>query len=92
MHSRPDFDGLEVLLELGKEYSFRIEEFTGASHAEGSVHYKGTAVDINKINGQTASQSNPYFNKFVSDARRLGAKNIITDPAPGHKTYIHLQS
>lgn len=81
---------LRVLTELSRTYTFTVSELVGGSHSRTSIHYVGAAFDVNVINGQAVSASHPDVARFMSDARLLGATQIIGPPRPGHHTHVHV--
>jgi hypothetical protein len=42
---------LQALLEITRGRVVRVSEIAGGSHTSSSLHYKGTAFDIDLING-----------------------------------------
>ncbi|WP_230155744.1 hypothetical protein [Flavobacterium sp. CECT 9288] len=70
---------LYVLHELSKLYKFNVQELAGASHSENSQHYRGTAIDINKINYKHVDSINfdeSFFIKFTKEVKKMGAVNV----------------
>jgi len=71
---------LYILYELSKIYKLNISEIAGASHSSGSYHYKGTAIDINYIDGKHIDYLNfneEFYIKFTEKVIKMGAKNVF---------------
>ena len=82
---------LRMLNQLALEFHLGISEIAGGRHGEASSrHYIGVAVDINSIDGQPVSISNPSVQRLMQRARELGATEIIGPPKKNHKTHVHL--
>jgi len=73
-----------------KGYSFRVTSIAGGSHSRRSRHYVGTAFDVDRINGRRVNYSNPYFRKFLSICRKLGATEAMGPGKRGHSTHVHV--
>jgi muramidase (phage lysozyme) len=76
---RLDARVLEAMLELAKQFSFRVTEIAGASHTtSNSRHYDGLAFDVGTINGdRTVNGSDPDIQEFLRRAKALGAEDAI---------------
>ncbi|MBL0736771.1 hypothetical protein JI750_07745 [Flavobacterium sp. GN10] len=70
---------LYVLHELSKKYKFNVQELAGASHSSGSQHYKGTAIDINTIDGKHVDDKNyteEFYVELTKAVKEMGAVNV----------------
>ena len=70
---------LYVLHELSKKYKFNVQELAGASHSSGSQHYKGTAIDINIIDGKHVDSKNydeEFYVQLTKAIKEMGAINV----------------
>ena len=70
-------------------YRFRVTSIAGGSHSRKSRHYAGLAFDVDMINGRKVGSSNPYWRKFLSRCRQLGATETLGPGDRGHSTHIH---
>ncbi|UPZ17786.1 hypothetical protein [Flavobacterium humidisoli] len=71
---------LYVLHELSKKYKFNVQELAGASHSSGSQHYKGTAIDINEIDGKHVDSKNydeEFYVELTKAVKEMGAVNVF---------------
>ena len=80
---------LRGMLELRKHFTFRVSEIAGGSHSAGSRHYAGRAFDVDSIDGQAVSASNPHFRSFMARCRALGAVEVLGPGDAGHATHLH---
>ena len=79
---------LKAILAVSAQYKVRISEIAGGVHAEKSDHYSGRAFDIDLINNNRVSASNPDTQKVMSLCTQNGGK-AIGPPTAGHETHIH---
>jgi zinc D-Ala-D-Ala carboxypeptidase len=80
---------LSGLNRIIQSYTVDISEFAGGSHSATSYHYKGTAVDIARINGSGVSSSNPYYRGLMQLCRDLGAVEVLGPGDANHDTHVH---
>ena len=80
---------LRGMLELAKTYSYRVTEIAGGSHSSDSRHYLGVAFDVDQINGQEVSASNPDYHAFMQHCRDLGATEVLGPGDEGHAAHVH---
>jgi hypothetical protein len=80
---------LEGMVALGKDYDYRVTTIAGGDHSSNSNHYAGTAVDIDRIDGNPVSASNPKVDKVKASCKRLGAVEILGPGDAGHDTHVH---
>jgi zinc D-Ala-D-Ala carboxypeptidase len=80
---------LRGMLALRNSYRFRVSEIAGGSHSATSRHYRGTAFDVDILDGQGVSASNPHFRTFMQRCRALGAIEVLGPGDPDHATHIH---
>jgi hypothetical protein len=84
-----DVSMLRGMLALRNSYTFRVSEIAGGSHSATSRHYLGKAFDLDILNGQGVSASNPHFRSFMQRCRALGAIEVLGPGDPDHATHIH---
>src|SRR5262249_1593103 len=82
---------LRALIELARHYTFAVSELAGGSHSRGSLHYQGTAFDVNVINGRPVGLNHPDYRGFMADCQALGAARVIGPPSPGHHSHVHAE-
>ncbi|MGI8966271.1 MAG: hypothetical protein ACR2H1_09325, partial [Limisphaerales bacterium] len=70
-------------------YTYRVTEIAGGDHSSGSYHYRGTAFDVDVINGVGVSSSNPYWQTFNQRCRDMGSIESLGPGYPGHDTHVH---
>jgi hypothetical protein len=70
-------------------FTYRVTSIAGGSHSSGSYHYTGAAFDVDRINGQAVSSSNPYYRGFMDACRINGAIEVLGPGNTGHSTHIH---
>jgi hypothetical protein len=80
---------LSGMVSLGKDFDYRVTTVAGGDHSPNSYHYKGTAFDIDQIDGGAVSASNPKVSKVKSACKQLGAVEILGPGAPGHDSHVH---
>ena len=80
---------LRGMLALRNSYTFRVSEIAGGAHSPGSRHYAGKAFDVDILDGQGVSASNPHVRGFMQRCRSLGATEVLGPGDPGHATHIH---
>lgn len=73
-----------------KGYSFHVSSIAGGSHSPNSRHNSGLAFDVNYINGVKVNSRNPYFRKFMSTCRSLGATEVLGPGFKGHSGHVHV--
>lgn len=83
-------DMLRGINSLTREFSFAITSLAGASHSPNSNHYRGTALDVDTINGQRVSINHPQFRYFMKRAQELGAVEVYGPGDSGHTGHVHL--
>jgi zinc D-Ala-D-Ala carboxypeptidase len=57
--------------------------------AANSAHYRGKALDVDRIHGIPVNASNPFYTAFESACFYYGASLILGPGDPGHDTHIH---
>ncbi len=70
-------------------FSYRVTEVAGGSHSRNSLHYRGSAFDVDKINDMEISYGNPHIKQFLGLCRGYGAKQLLGPGDRGHSTHIH---
>jgi hypothetical protein len=71
--------------------SIEVSEVAGGSHAPNSDHYRGRAVDIDRVGGRAVGGGAAY-GVVVRLCRAYGAKTIYDpgyDPYGGHANHVH---
>jgi hypothetical protein len=80
---------LTGMKQLGGSYDFRVTTVAGGDHSSNSFHYKGTAFDVDQINGKEVNSSNPHYKDFMNKCQYLGATEILGPGDEGHATHVH---
>ena len=80
---------LRGMLALRNSYTFRVSEIAGGAHSPGSRHYAGKAFDVDILDGQAVSASNPHVHGFMQHCHLLGATEVLGPGDPGHATHLH---
>ena len=80
---------LGAMMQLSRQFQFNVSEIAGASHSQNSFHYLGMAFDVNIINGQHVSASDPNFRNFLSACASLGAIEKLGPGDSGHDDHVH---
>jgi hypothetical protein len=80
---------LRGMLALRNSHTFRVSEIAGGEHSPGSRHYLGKAFDIDILDGQAVSASNPHVGAFMQRCHALGATQVLGPGDPGHATHVH---
>ncbi len=78
---------LNALLEISKTYRISVSEIAGGSHSANSSHYKGTAFDINSVNGVHMTSGNQYTSAIMNLCRQLGATEVLDETASAN--HVH---
>lgn len=73
-----------------KGYSYNVSSIAGGSHSRNSRHNSGLAFDVNYINGVKVNSRNPYFRRFMSTCRSLGATEVLGPGYKGHSGHVHV--
>jgi hypothetical protein len=84
---------LRALRALGTKARVTVSEIAGGSHAVGSSHYYGKAMDITVVNGVSISAGGNY-SLVASICRSYGATTVYDpayDPYGGHGNHVHCQ-
>lgn len=79
-------------LNADRGFTFRVTAIAGSKHScPGSMHYKGRAFDVDRVNGSEVSKSTPHepFRKACIDMGADEAYGPAYDPVGGHDTHIH---
>ncbi|MDQ1686256.1 MAG: hypothetical protein QOC82_2993 [Frankiaceae bacterium] len=88
-----DIRVLRALRALGSNARVMVSEIAGGSHAPGSSHYRGEAVDITVVNGVSVSGGGNY--SLVASVCRSNGASVVYDPAydpyGGHGNHVHCQ-
>jgi hypothetical protein len=82
---------LRALRGMGIRGSVTVSEIAGGSHAPGSAHYAGEALDIRYVNGVHVAPGSSY-GLAVDTCRAYGAHHIYYpayDPVGGHQNHVH---
>jgi hypothetical protein len=82
-------DMLKGMAALGKDYDLRVTTVAGGDHSSTSYHYKGTALDVDQIDGKPVSSGNSKVAKVKSACRNLGAVEILGPGDAGHDSHVH---
>ncbi|MFD0485950.1 carboxypeptidase [Saccharopolyspora spinosporotrichia] len=73
---------LRGMVSIGKDYRYRVTTVAGGDHSPTSYHYKGTAFDVDQIDGQAVNGSNPKVAKIKSACKSAGAVEILGPATP----------
>jgi hypothetical protein len=87
--SQVTLDAIGALSRAPYDFDFAISELTGGSHSRRSRHYRGVAIDVNRINGARVSARNPDFRAFMDACRELGATEVLGPGTADHDTHVH---
>jgi zinc D-Ala-D-Ala carboxypeptidase len=77
---------LQALLEITQGRRVRVSEIAGASHSANSLHYQGTAFDIDLISGVSGpgnTISHQLADPLVSICKAQGAREAWLETAAG---------
>jgi hypothetical protein len=88
-----DIRVLRALRALGSKALVQVSEIAGGSHAVGSSHYRGEAIDITAVNGVSIAGGGNY-SLVASVCRSYGATAVYDpayDPYGGHGNHVHCQ-
>jgi hypothetical protein len=88
-----DLRVLRALRALGSKALVQVSEIAGGSHAVGSAHYRGEAMDITAVNGVSIAGGGNY-SLVASVCRSYGASVVYdpgNDPYGGHGNHVHCQ-
>ena len=84
---------LRALRALGSAARVEVSEIAGGSHAPGSSHYRGEAMDISVVNGVSVAAGGNYT--LVASVCRSYGASVVYDPAydpyGGHGNHVHCQ-
>jgi len=82
---------LQALQAMGNRGTVTVSEVAGGTHAAGSAHYSGRALDIRIANGVHVSAGSSY-GWVVDTCRDYGATHVYYpayDPYGGHAGHVH---
>lgn len=79
---------IETIISKANVESVNINSTTGGVHEEGSNHYKGRAVDINRVNGEKVSMSNQDAKNLQTVARSESATRENFGPSIMEKNAV----
>jgi hypothetical protein len=82
---------LATIRSLGVHHSLTVAEVAGGSHAVGSAHYSGRALDVSVVDGRHVGAGANY-SVVVSTCRAYGATHVYSpsyDPYGGHGNHVH---
>lgn len=81
---------LRAMLALARDgWRFKVSEFAGGSHSPNSRHYRGTAVDVERIGTLPVSSAHPSFRRFMQACRTYGAVELLGPGDANHDTHVH---
>ena len=80
---------LSGMLSVANSYSVRVTSIAGGSHSATSRHYAGISFDVDIINGQGVSSSNPYSDNVMQRCRDAGATEVLGPGDGGHSGHVH---
>jgi hypothetical protein len=84
---------LATVRSLGVHHSLTVAEIAGGSHAVGSAHYSGRALDVSVVDGRHVGAGASY-SIVVSTCRANGATRVYSpsyDPYGGHGNHVHCE-
>lgn len=90
-YTRVDPRVLQAILGMGARGTVTVSEIAGGSHAPGSAHYSGEAVDVRYVNGVHVAPGTAYW-MAVDVCRAYGATHVYDpayDPFGGHSNHVH---
>jgi hypothetical protein len=82
---------LSSLRAMGVRGRVTVSEVAGGSHAAGSAHYSGRALDVRIVNGVHVARGSSY-GWVVDTCRAYGATHVYHpsyDPYGGHAGHVH---
>lgn len=82
---------LRALRAIGQKGAVTVSEVAGGTHAAGSAHYAGKAMDIRIVNGVHVAPGSSY-GWVVDTCRAYGATHLYYpayDPVGGHSNHVH---
>jgi hypothetical protein len=82
---------MRALRRMGEVGRVTVTEIAGGSHASGSLHYSGRALDVREVNG-TAIRRGVSYGWVVDACRAFGASRVFHpgyDPYGGHQNHVH---
>ncbi|OYO17291.1 hypothetical protein CGZ93_17170 [Enemella dayhoffiae] len=77
-----------MLAVANKGYRIRVTAIAGADHSATSRHYRGTAFDVDQINGVGVG-SGAAHQAVLSACREAGATENLGPGYPVHDTHVH---
>ena len=84
---------MRALRALGSAARVEVSEIAGGSHAVGSSHYRGEAIDVTVVNGVSIAGGGNY--SLVASVCRSYGASVVYDPAydpyGGHGNHVHCQ-
>jgi hypothetical protein len=84
---------LRAMRALGAKARVMVSEVAGGSHAVGSSHYRGEAMDITVVNGVSIAGGGNY--SLVASVCHSYGATVVYDPAydpyGGHGNHVHCQ-
>jgi hypothetical protein len=86
-----DLRVVRAIRAMGQRGTVTVTEIAGGSHAPGSTHYSGRAVDIRVVNGVPVRPGSGY-GWVVDLCRSYGAARVFYpayDPYGGHQNHVH---
>jgi hypothetical protein len=84
---------LRAIRAMGQRGRIEVSEMAGGSHAPGSMHYLGRAIDIDAVDGRSVSGGANY-SMVVNTCRAFGATTVYDpgyDPWGGHSNHVHCE-
>jgi hypothetical protein len=86
-----DLRVLRLLRRIGQLAGVTVSEVAGGSHASGSLHYAGRALDVSVVNGAPVRRGSDYM-VVVRACQAAGASQVFYpayDPYGGHQGHVH---
>lgn len=80
---------LQGMVDIGSAHDYRVTTIVGGDHSSTSFHYKGTAFDVDLIDGEAVGAGNPKVDQLKAACQRLGAVEILGPGDAGHDTHVH---
>ena len=80
---------LSGIVALGKKYDLRVTAVVGGDHSSKSLHYSGSAFDIDRIGGRPVSPGNDKVAKVKAACVDLGAVEVLGPGDQGHDDHLH---
>lgn len=83
---------LAAMDALGQDYRYRVVAITGGGHSATSYHYRGSAFDIDRVDGVDVADKPLAAKALMERCKAMGAVEVYgpwNDPDGNHWHHIH---